>query len=104
MGTGILSNVISSTDPGPSSVDTFGALMSIGINVLTGIVISVSTIAIVISGIKFIMSEGDPKAVDAAKKSLTYSIIGLILGLTAVVAKTIIVNIVDATIADMPAF
>ena len=104
MGTGILSNIIANTDPGPTSVNTFGALMGIGINVLTGIVISVSTISIVISGIKFIMSEGDPKSVDAAKKSLTYSIIGLILGLTAVVAKTVLVNIVDANIADMPAF
>jgi hypothetical protein len=34
---------------------------------------------IIISGIKLLTSGGDPKAVDAAKKTLTYAIIGLVI-------------------------
>ena len=34
---------------------------------------------IILSGIKMITSGGDPKAVDGAKKTLTFAIIGLVL-------------------------
>ena len=39
----------------------------------------VALILIIYSGIKFIQSKGDPQGVDAAKKTLTYAIIGLII-------------------------
>ena len=39
----------------------------------------VALIFIIYSGIKFISSKGDPQGVDAAKKTLTYAIIGLII-------------------------
>lgn len=39
----------------------------------------VALILIIWAGIKFITSKGDPNAVDAAKKTLTYAVIGLIV-------------------------
>ena len=44
--------------------------------VLAGIV---ALFLIIYSGIKFINSGGDPKSIDAAKKALTYALIGLIV-------------------------
>lgn len=84
MGTGILSNVINSTNPDESGVTTFGGLFGLGLNVAAGIVISVSVIAIILSGYKFILARGDPKAAATAKLSLTYSIVALLLTLMAV--------------------
>lgn len=37
-----------------------------------------AVILIIISGYKFVTSEGDPERVDSAKKTLTYAIAGLI--------------------------
>lgn len=39
----------------------------------------ISIVLIIYAGIKFISSRGDPTQVDAAKKTLTYAIIGLII-------------------------
>lgn len=39
----------------------------------------VALILIIYSGIKFISSKGDQTAIDSAKKTLTYAIIGLVI-------------------------
>ena len=44
---------------------------------------AIAIIIIIVSGIKFLISGGDAKKVDSAKKSLTYAVIGLILILSA---------------------
>jgi hypothetical protein len=51
-------------------------------NVIRGVLLFAGIVAlfmIIISGIRMILSGGDSKNVEAAKKSLTYSIIGLII-------------------------
>jgi hypothetical protein len=47
--------------------------------ILLGLATLLAFIFIVVGGLKFITSGGDPKEVEAAKKSLTYAIGGLIL-------------------------
>ncbi len=42
----------------------------------------VAVFLIVISGIKFINSSGDPKQVEGARKTMTYAIIGLVIVLS----------------------
>lgn len=64
--------------------------------VLTNFVLSISaaiaTIFIIISGQKLIMSNGNSKAIEAAKQSLTAAIFGLILVIIAKSIVTIFVN------------
>lgn len=44
---------------------------------------TIAVIIIIVSGIKFLLSGGDAKKVEGAKKSITFAIIGLIIILSA---------------------
>jgi hypothetical protein len=51
-------------------------------NVVTAAIVfsgAVALILVILSGIKFVTSKGDQKQVDTAKRTLTYSILGLII-------------------------
>jgi len=59
-------------------------------NLLTLIAVIASIIFITLGGIRWIMSSGDPKAVEAARKQITYAVIGLIITLLAfMIVKTL---------------
>ena len=51
---------------------------------------ALAVLFIVIGGIKFITSSGNPKQLESAKKTLTYAIIGLL----AVLLSTVILNLI----------
>ncbi len=64
-------------------------------NVVTAALIfagAIAVIIVIISGIKFITSSGDPKQVEGAKQTMTYAIIGLVL----VLLSFVIVNFIGA--------
>ncbi len=84
-----------------TSYSSIGAIMSVGLNYLLGAGISISVIVIIISGIKFMESRGDPKAVDAAKNSLTYSIIGFLLCGGALTIKALVFNSIGVSNVDI---
>ena len=63
--------------PGYGTTAGFGVLASDILLILTGIAGSLSVILIIISGIKFVTSGGDPKKLESARQTLTYTIIGL---------------------------
>lgn len=67
--------VIESSDGGDY---TLAAMLTLGLNVVIGVGIAFAVIFIVIGGIRYITSSGDPKAVDSAKKTLTYSVFAFI--------------------------
>lgn len=52
---------------------------------------------IILSGIKLVTSGGDPKAVEAARKTLTYAIVGLVIVLVSFLIINIIAFITGAT-------
>jgi len=52
-------------------------------NLLTLIAVIAALIFIILGGIRWTTSAGDPKAVDAARKQITYAIIGLVIALLA---------------------
>ena len=56
---------------------------------LAGVVV---VIIIVVSGIRYVLSAGDPKAAQSARAALTYAILGLILILLAVTFVTVVGN------------
>ncbi len=67
------------------------------VNVLFIAVLSLGVVSLIVSGIKYITSKGDVKATQVAKTQLTYSIIAIIGGITAVTATLIILNVLGIT-------
>lgn len=55
------------------------ALLQFAINWLIGILLVLAVVAVVISGIQYILSQGNPDGIKAAKSRLTNAIVGLIL-------------------------
>jgi hypothetical protein len=73
----------------------FGKVITYALG-LAGIVLFILLIS---AGFKFITSGGDPKAIEGAKKTLTYAIIGLIIILVSYLVLVLIKTItgVDVT-------
>jgi len=74
-----------------------GHLFGIVLNVLVGVGVSISVIYIGLAGIRFMTSQGDPKATAQARQALTYSIVALVLSVGALAIKTIILDIAGVT-------
>lgn len=53
------------------------------INVVFGVIAVVAVITIILSGVQYMTSQGDPQKVKTAKNTLTYSIMGLVIALLA---------------------
>lgn len=65
-----------------NDVATLGCIPIVIRNLVNAALVFAGVIAlflIIYAGYKFISSKGDPQAVDAAKKTLTYAIIGLVI-------------------------
>lgn len=60
---------------------TLNGLLNWGITLLLYVIILLSFIFVVIAGLKWMLSQGDKKAVDEARKTLTLAIGGLVLAL-----------------------
>ena len=97
----ILGNI---TDPFGLNFIKLSDIYGIVLNVLLGASLTIGTIAIIVSGIQFILSEGDPKAIDTAKKYLTVSVVAIVIALMAFAAKAILVGMVGGVINDVPDF
>ena len=67
-----------------------GPLIARLINVLLGIVGAVSIILIIIGGMRMMMASGDEKATAAAKSTITFAIIGLVIVLLAVMLVNVL--------------
>ena len=91
--------------PGPSaenrSLNTVGDFLGLGINIVLGVALGISLIAIILAGIKFITSRGDPKATAAAQQALTYAVVAFILTIGAFTLKEIIFNVVGGNYGDL---
>lgn len=83
-GTGPLAN------PGANSGTLFGNFLSGAIGVLTIIAAIWFLFKIVLGGMAIINSDGDQKAVETARGSITYGVVGLVV----IISATFIVGIV----------
>ena len=63
--------------PSAGVVGDFGVLATKVVTILMGISGSIAIILIIIAGIKFVTSGGDPKKLAAAQATITYAIIGI---------------------------
>lgn len=69
----------------PEGTDVQGILESI-LSWLLGIVGTLALISFVISGLQYFLATGDDKAMGTAKKTMLYSIIGIIVALSGFIA------------------
>ena len=62
-------------------ITSFGALFGRIISALAGVVAAVGVIMLIISGIFYMTSAGSTERIGVAKKTLTYAIIGIVVGI-----------------------
>lgn len=85
---------------GTQDVAQLSCLPAIFVNVLTFLFLLSGLAAvfmIILGGIKFLTSGGDPKQVEGARNTLTWAIVGLILILLSFTILNFIANITGAT-------
>lgn len=63
--------------PPAGVVGSFGVLATKVVTILIGISGSIAIILIIIAGIRFVTSGGDPKKLAGAQATITYAIIGI---------------------------
>lgn len=86
--------------PGDDQVATLQCLPIIFHNVITAAIVFAGAVAvflIILSGIKFVTSGGDPKQVEGAKHTMTYAIIGLVIVLLSFFIISVIGGMTGAT-------
>jgi len=77
----------------PETLNPESRIASI-VNWLLGIAATVSVLLIVVSGIRYITSAGNQQEIDDAKRTITYSIIGLVVTILAIVVVNVIIRII----------
>lgn len=76
----------------PSALIGNGGIFSEITNVLLFLIGAIAVIMIVIGGLRYVISGGDAKQVDAAKNTILYAIIGIIVALLAYAAVGFVTN------------
>jgi hypothetical protein len=87
-------------DCAPGGVASFSCIPIVFHNVVNFALSFAGALAvfmIVLSGIKYITSRGDPKAVEGARNTLTWAIIGLVVIVASFIIINIIANLTGAT-------
>ena len=89
-------NGFTGTASGNTSADLIDAIVAV-INALLALAGIVAIIFIVIGGVRYLASQGDEDAVAAAKNTIIYAIIGLLV----IFLSAVIVNLVFAQMASV---
>jgi hypothetical protein len=79
------------------SISQLGDIIKRVIDALFGIAGAVIILIIIVGGVRYILSAGDPKAVQSAKGTITFAVIGLVIILLAVVIVNVIGNLLGAS-------
>jgi hypothetical protein len=85
---------------GTNLPDPSGGISAIATNVLNWLLAIFGIIAIVafiISGIQYLTSAGDDKQIETAKRNMTWSIVGVLVGLSGLVVINAINSMLTAT-------
>jgi type II secretory pathway component PulF len=83
--------------PDIQSAPTFAQILSNFLTWLMSIFGILALIAFVISGIMYLTSAGNQDRIELAKKSMTYAILGVIVGMAALIAVQVINKILTAS-------
>lgn len=80
-----------------SLANIFGLIM----NVVLGVGVALTVIYLILGGIKYVTSQGDPKNTQQAREWLTNAVIGFIVVLGAFVIRTVVANLLGANLGDV---
>lgn len=97
----IFNKVNNQSNPLAGRFNSFSDFLGLALNILMGVSIAISTIGIMVSGIQYVTSQGDPKSIQTAKNYLTFSIVGFILAVSAFTIKTVILNLIGVTSTEI---
>jgi len=75
-----------------SSAKTMPEVVGSIINILLFVIGAVAVIMIIIGGLRYVMSQGDSASVQAAKNTILYSVIGLVVSMLASAIVNFVVN------------
>ena len=81
----------------PATLNDFTDMFANIVSASLGLVGILLFIFLLIGGFKYITSGGDPKNAEAAKKTITYAILGVVLAASAVLIMQIIASITGQT-------
>lgn len=88
-----ISDGIKSIDGGDANTDDLPEQIKTITNVLLFVLGAIAVIMLIIGGIKYTTSNGDPQAVKSAKDTILYSVIGIIV---AILSYAIVTWVVDS--------
>ena len=96
-------NVSTSTvgNPLAGKYNTIGEVLTLVTNIVIGVGVALTIVFLVIGGIKYITSQGDPKAADSARGALTNAVIGFVIVLAALAIRFLIQNVLGGNNADV---
>lgn len=78
---------------GPAGSTTFGNIIIIILNVALLVVGSIAVLFLIIGGFRYVTAHGNEEQAEAAKKTITSAIIGLVVVVLSFAIVTIIVNV-----------
>lgn len=58
-----------------------------------GLIAAISFLMIVIGGFRYVISIGDPQKITTARKTITYSVIGLVISLSALAIVSFVISV-----------
>lgn len=79
-------------NPFPTTVTADSSAVSNILNIVFGIIGAISFFIIVFGGFKYVISQGDPQAVNTAKNTIIYAVIGLAVTLAAAAAVNFVLG------------
>ncbi|MGA2910466.1 MAG: hypothetical protein ABSE04_01515 [Candidatus Microgenomates bacterium] len=85
---------------GVGTIGNLGCLVQRTISLVLGLAGIVLFVILIVGGFKYITSGGDPKAVETAKKTLTYAVAGLIIILVSYLILVLISNITGVNVTQ----
>ncbi len=83
-------------------VDTFGKILQVGIGLLFITVFITTLIFLILGGIQWIISQGDKTKVEAARKRITFAIIGLIVAFASYLIISVIGDFFNVKLLHIP--
>jgi hypothetical protein len=69
-----------------------GGVFQVAANTLIFLVGAVAVIFLIIGGLRYVISNGDPKAVEAAKNTILYAIVGIVVAVISFALVQFVIN------------
>lgn len=69
-----------------------GGVLGQVLNIVIAILAALSVLFVVIGGLRFVLSAGDPQAVSKARSTIIYATVGLVIAITAEAIVSLVLN------------